>query len=197
MPPGGREADGAPGGRNVCRHVLAGFITRIPSWREGWGEVSSSSTVTQCHSVTRSHQAGKSRITFVLPRAAGAHLLWGTSEQSLGSMALPTTLLEQEMLPQSLSRPVEAVSRAEDGLFTFAETLEWADLNFSVACFNLSVVTWTMPWGEVEKHQKLPVPHPHLVPASFHWFPCRCLQTASPQLGCCPPCVTLVTNPYL
>lgn len=55
---------------------------------------------------------------------------------------------------------MEAVSRPEDGLFTFAETLEWPDLNFSVVCVNHSVVTWTMSWGKVEKHQNLLVPHP-------------------------------------
>lgn len=103
VPLGGREADGAPDGRDVCRHVLAGFISRIPSWREGWREVSSSSTVTQCHSVTRSHQAGKSRITFVSLRGSRSSSPLGCIRAEPGCHAPPHNLLEQEMLPQSLS----------------------------------------------------------------------------------------------
>lgn len=74
VPLGGGEADGAPDGRDVCRHGLAGFISRIPSWREGWREVRSSSTVIQCHSVTSSHQLGKAGSLSFCPGVAGVHL---------------------------------------------------------------------------------------------------------------------------
>lgn len=46
---------------------------------------------------------GKAGSLLFCPGAAGAHLPWGASEQSLDAMTLHTTLLEQEMLPQSLS----------------------------------------------------------------------------------------------
>lgn len=89
VPLDGREADGAPDGRDVCRHVLAGFISRIPSWREGWREVRSSSIVTQCHSVTRSHQAGKSRIILFCLGVAGVHLPRGSIRAEPGCHVPP------------------------------------------------------------------------------------------------------------
>lgn len=46
------------------------------------------------------------------------------SGQSLGGTSHRVTLLEQGMLPWSLSCPMEVVGRPEDGLFTLAEALE-------------------------------------------------------------------------
>lgn len=54
------------------------------------------------------------------------------SGQSLGAMSHHMTLLEQGMLPWSLSCPVEAVGRPEDGLFTLAEALEHAEGQISI-----------------------------------------------------------------
>lgn len=137
-------------------------------------EVSSSSTVTQCHTVTRSHQTGKSRTIFVLPRGRMSSSPLGEHQSRAW---VPCPLNNSSGAGDGPSKPVLTCGVSKQ-TFTFAEPLEWADLNFYVICFNHSVVTWIMSWGEVEKHQNLLVPHPHLVSASFPWLPSHSISSA-------------------
>lgn len=66
------------------------------------------------------------------------------------------------MLPWGLSFPMEVVGRPENRLFTLAKALEQPERQNSnfVIHFNYTVVTWSLAWGEVEKHQNLLVPPP-------------------------------------
>lgn len=144
-----------------------------------------------------SHQAGKSRLIFVFPRGSGR------CEQSVGAgpgcHVPPHHCPGAGMLPRSLSCPAEAVGRPEDGLFTLAETLEQPEGQISsFRLYILMTPLWFGAWrGEKWTSIKTCLfLTPHLVPAAFSWFPCRCLQTF-PWLYYCLPWVALVTNSYL
>lgn len=84
------------------------------------------------------------------------------SGQSLGAMSHHTTLLEQGMLSWGPSCPMEVVGRPENRLFTLAKALEQPEGQISncVIHFNHTIVTWSLAWGEVKKHQNLLVPPP-------------------------------------
>lgn len=134
---------------------------------------------TQCHSVT-----------MVWLKAAGwekqVHVWFAQGWQELclsrmGVEAEPGCHVLPHNSPEAGYAPLEPVLPCGGGgqtwrLFTLAEALEQLERQTSifVICFNHTLVTWSI--------QNLFFPYPSPCACSPQWFPCACLQTASPWL---------------